>query len=125
MKQVDIIIPIYNAYDDLNICLESLYKNTDLKKNRLILINDKSSDERMRPYLDSQKKENVIVIHNEENQGFSGNINIGMAQSEENDVILLNSDTILTKGWVEKMVECAYANPSTGTVTPLSNNATL
>lgn len=125
MKQIDIIIPIYNAYDDLNICLETLYKNTDLEKHRLILINDKSSDERMRPYLDSQKKKNVIVIHNEENQGFSGNINIGMAQSEENDVILLNSDTVLTKGWVEKMVECAYANPSTGTVTPLSNNATL
>ena len=37
-KRVDIIIPIYNALDDLQVCLTSLYKNTDLKKNRLILI---------------------------------------------------------------------------------------
>ena len=122
---VDIIIPIYNAFEDLQICLESIYKHTDLKKNRLVLINDNSPDERIRPYLDSQKKEGAIVIHNETNKGFSNNINIGMAQSEENDVILLNSDTIVTKNWVEKMVECAYSARCIGTVTPLSNNATL
>lgn len=124
-KGIDIIVPIYNAYDDLQICLDSIYKHTDLNKNRLILINDNSSDERMRYYLDNQQRENVVVIHNESNKGFSNNINIGMAQSEENDVILLNSDTIVTKNWVEKMVACAYSDDSIGTVTPLSNNATL
>lgn len=124
-KGVDIIIPIYNAYDDLQICLDSIYKHTDLRKNRLILINDNSPDERIRYYLDNQQKENVIVIHNESNQGFSNNINLGMEQSEESDVILLNSDTVVTKNWVEKMVECAYSDMSIGTVTPLSNNATL
>ena len=124
-KCVDIIIPIYNAYEDLTICLESLYKNTNLKENRLILINDNSPDERIKPYLEQQRGENIIVIHNECNKGFSNNINIGMAQSEENDVILLNSDTILTANWVEKIVACAYREPSIGTVTPLSNNATL
>lgn len=124
-KCVDIIIPIYNAYEDLTICLESLYKNTNLKENRLILINDNSPDERIKPYLEQQRGENIIVIHNESNKGFSNNINIGMAQSEENDVILLNSDTILTANWVEKIVACAYREPSIGTVTPLSNNATL
>lgn len=121
----DIIIPVYNAYDDLGICLDSVYKYTDLHKNRLILINDNSPDERIKPYLDSQQKENVIIIHNEENKGFSNNINIGMAQSENRDVILLNSDTVVTKNWVEKIVECAYSDYSIGTVTPLSNNATL
>ena len=122
---IDIIIPIYNAYDDLKICLESIYQYTDLLNNRLILINDNSSDERIKSFLDEQKKENVIVIHNEKNKGFSNNINFGMSQSEDKDVILLNSDTIVTKNWVEKMVACAYSDSSIGTVTPLSNNATL
>lgn len=122
---IDIIIPIYNAYDDLKICLESIYQYTDLLNNRLILINDNSSDERIKSFLDEQKKENVIVIHNEKNKGFSNNINLGMSQSEDKDVILLNSDTIVTKNWVEKMVACAYSDSSIGTVTPLSNNATL
>ncbi|MCM1174350.1 MAG: glycosyltransferase [Blautia sp.] len=125
MNSVDIIIPIYNAFEDLEICLNSLYQYTDLKQNRLILINDNSPDERIRPFLDKQARENVIVIHNEINRGFSNNINIGMAQSGVNDVILLNSDTILTSNWVEKMMECAYSSKEIGTVTPLSNNATL
>ena len=122
---IDIVIPIYNAYDDLNICLDSVYKYTDLHKNRLILINDNSSDERIKSYLDSQQKKHVIVIHNGENKGFSNNINIGMAQSENRDVILLNSDTVVTENWVEKIAKCAYSDSSIGTVTPLSNNATL
>lgn len=134
MMSVDIIIPIYNAFDDLQICLRSIYKNTDLQKNRLILINDKSPDERIRPYLDEQighisdktgLQDNIIVIHNETNKGFSNNINLGMEQSAQNDVILLNSDTIVTRNWVEKMVACAYSDGSIGTVTPVSNNATL
>lgn len=122
---VDIIIPVYNAYGDLQICLQSIYQHTEFVENRLILINDKSSDERILTYLDAQKRDNVIVIHNERNRGFSYNINIGMAQSQDRDVILLNSDTIVTKGWVEKMVNCAYSDSFIGTVTPLSNNATL
>ena len=60
---VDIIIPVYNAYDDLMMCLESIYQHTNLNENRVILINDRSSDERIKPYLAAQEKENVIVSH--------------------------------------------------------------
>lgn len=124
---VDIIVPIYNAFEDLRICLDSIYKNTDLQGNRLILINDNSPDERIKPYLDKQSEThgNVIVIHNGSNKGFSANINLGMAQSRDHDVILLNSDTVVTRNWVEKMTACAYSDPAVGTVTPVSNNATL
>lgn len=124
-KKVDIIIPIYNAYDELTRCLESIWRWTDLENNRLILINDNSPDKNIAEYLERIHRENVVVIHNKENKGFSANINIGMAQSEENDVILLNSDTVVTRNWVEKIKACAYSNRTIATVTPLSNNATL
>lgn len=122
----DIIIPIYNAFDDLKSCLESVYRHTNLEQNRLILINDNSSDLRINDYLKIQSnRNNVIIITNSINKGFSANINIGFKQSNNNDVILLNSDTIVTKDWVEKIERCAYSNDWIGTVTPLSNNATL
>ena len=95
-KSVDIIIPVYNAFEDLEICLKSVKRHTNLKKHRVILINDNSSDERIR-----------------------------MEQSEDHDVILLNSDTVVTKDWVEKILICAYSENEIGTVTPVSNNATL
>ena len=123
--KVDIIIPIYNAYDEVVRCIESIKKWTDLEKNRLILVNDNSPDERIKTFLDQLKLTNTIVIHNENNKGFSANINIGMAQSDQNDVILLNSDTVVTQNWIEKLVKCAYSDKAIATVTPLSNNATL
>lgn len=124
-EAVDIIIPIYNGYDDLQLCIPSVKKHTDLTKHRVILINDCSPDVRIAPYLDSLADEHILVLHNEKNLGFSGNVNKGMGLSKERDVILLNSDTIVTEGWVDKIAACAYLEESTGTVTPLSNSATL
>lgn len=121
----DIIIPVYNAFEELKLCLASIYEYTDLKKNRLILIDDNSTDQRIGEYLDGQCAENIIVIHNKQNQGFSANINLGFSQSQTRDVMLLNSDTIVTERWVEKIAACAYSDRSIGTVTPLSNHATI
>lgn len=122
---VDIIVPIYNAYDDLKKCIESVLRYTSLAENRLILINDCSSDMRIAPYIDSLKQKNIIVHHNERNVGFSGNVNYGFAQSSENDVLLLNTDTIVTGDWLKKISRCAAADSQIGTVTPLSNSATI
>ena len=120
-ESVDIIIPVYNAYEDLVTCINSIKRWTDLNKHRLVIINDCSTDERMEPYLEKLKNENCMVIHNKTNQGFSSNINLGMAQSEDRDVILLNSDTVVTQNWVEKLLACAYKDAWTATATPLSN----
>ena len=60
-KSIDVIIPIYNAYEDLQVCLNSIRKNTDIKKHRIILINDNSPDERIRPFLDGIKSEGFLV----------------------------------------------------------------
>lgn len=125
VRTVDVIIPIYNAYEDLVNCINSLNEWTDYTVDRLILINDCSPDERIAPYLDSLRSERIIVIHNEHNVGFSGNINTGIRQSENHDVLLLNSDTVVTRGWLEKIKRCAYSDIAIATVTPLSNNATL
>ncbi len=122
---VDIIIPVFNAYDDLVQCIDSIRKWTDMTKHRLIIVNDCSTDARILPYADSLRGEWCVVIHNKKNQGFSANVNIGMQQSVDRDVILLNSDTVVTKGWVEKLLHCAYRDTSIATVTPLSNNATI
>lgn len=125
---VDIIVPIYNAYDAVTECLNSIVKNTDLKQNRLILINDKSTDDRVLPFLYSFKEKysdlNIIVLENDINLGFVGTVNKGMKYSN-NDVVLLNSDTEVPKNWIENLNECAYSSLDVATATALSNNATL
>lgn len=126
MNKCDIIIPIYNAYDCLTPCIDSVIKNTKFDGNRLILINDCSPDNRVLALLKKYKKKHefIDVYDNKENLGFVGTVNKGMKLSS-NDVVLLNSDTEVTKNWLLKMQTCAYSDDSIATVTPLSNNATL
>lgn len=128
MKNVDIIVPVYNAYEYTEECIKSVLKNTDLNKHRLILINDKSPDEKIMPMLQKYVSENedkqIVVLENEENSGFVKTVNRGMCYSK-NDVILLNSDTEVTNNWLEKMITCAYSNDYIATATALTNNGTI
>ena len=128
MNKIDIIVPVYNAYEYTEECIKSIIKNTDLKNNSLVLIDDKSPDERVLPMLLKYKEEykdlNIIVMNNEKNLGFVKTVNKGMSNTK-NDVILLNSDTEVTKNWIEKINKCAYSNSYIATVTPLTNNGTI
>lgn len=121
---IDIIIPVYNALADLKKCVESIRRHTDLDVDRLILIDDRSPDPAVYPYMQSITQAGIVVLQNQENLGFSGTVNRGLMYSDR-DVILLNSDTIVTEKWADKIVTCAYSDPAIGTVTPFSNNATL
>lgn len=122
---IDIIIPIYNAYEELKKCIESVQEYTSVNDARIILIDDASPDSRVKEYIESIEGSNVIKLYNDINRGFSNNINIGFSLSDENDVMLLNSDTIVTRGWIEKIRACAYLRDDIGMVSPLSNSATI
>ena len=41
------------------------------------------------------------------------------------DVVLLNSDTVVTRGWLDALARCAASDPRIGTITPFSNNAEI
>lgn len=122
---INIIIPVYNAFEELNKCIDSIEQHTDFTSSHVILIDDVSTDYRIRPYLDSLEKDKFTVFYNQSNQGFSANVNKGIESSEDNDVILLNSDTIVTRGWVEKLHECAYSDSSIGIAVPYTNSGTI
>ena len=124
---VSIIIPVYNAYNYLEACVGSVLCKTRFEGAQLILIDDKSTDERVLPLLRKIKKENgatVELIENEKNLGFVGTVNKGLSLSK-NDVVILNSDTEVSEGWMDRLVECAYSDADIATVTPLSSNAGL
>ena len=125
INPVDIVVPVYNGYEDLVLCTDSLRQHTDLSLHRVLLIDDKSPDGRIRPLLEKLAEEQGFeAVFNERNQGFSANVNLGLSWSER-DTVLLNSDTIVTRDWVEKLQRCAYRSDRIATVTPLSNAATL
>lgn len=123
---IDVIIPIYNAFEMTKQCINSVLENTEKGSYRLVLINDNSTDTRINEFIkqfDGDANDN-IVINNEANLGFVKSVNIGMKISD-NDVVLLNSDTEVTENWLNKMKACAYRETTIATVTPLTNNGTI
>jgi GT2 family glycosyltransferase/glycosyltransferase involved in cell wall biosynthesis len=121
----DVLIPIYNAYEHLQRCIDSVLRNTS-GDHPVYLLDDCSPDSRVLPLLRSYEKADarVRVIEASKNMGFIRNVNRGFALSR-NDVVILNSDTEVTGGWLEKMDRCLVSRPDIGIVCPLSNNATI
>ncbi|MGG0185080.1 glycosyltransferase family 2 protein [Bacillus rhizoplanae] len=121
---IEVIIPIYNGYDETKECVESLLNCANELNHHFIFINDKSPDKRILDLLNNINDERVTVLHNEKNLGFVKTVNKGMKLSK-NDVILLNSDTVVTNHWIDKLHKAAYSNSNVGTVTALTNNGTI
>jgi len=115
---VDVIIPVYGAAKDLRACLESVARET---RHRVTLIVDGPQDASVESVLADFP---LRILRNTQRLGFVGSVNRGMRETTS-DVVLLNSDTIVTPRWIEKLIEAAYSSGDVGTVTPLSNHATL
>lgn len=119
----DIIICIHNAYNDVKLCLESVVKYTTPPFS-LILIDD-GSKELTQKYVENFVKihNNTQLVHNNTARGYTYAANQGLKISSAPYVILLNSDTIVTYEWLDRIIECADSDDKIGIVGPLSNTA--
>jgi O-antigen biosynthesis protein len=123
---IDIVVPIYNAPDDLRACIASVFAHTDASAYRLTLIDDGSPDPKISEYLREigQFAPQVRILSNEKNLGFTATVNRAFRETAH-DVLLLNSDTVVTPGWLTAMRVCLESAANIATVTPFSNNAEI
>lgn len=85
-----------------------------------IIVVDNSSRDESVDWLKEQK--NIKLICNSENKGFPKGCNQGMAVAEEgNDILLLNSDTIVTPNWLENLQKALYSADDIGAVSCVTN----
>lgn len=124
---VDVVVPVYQAPQALARCLESLLRHTDFTRCVLVLVADgpqpaetEAGFERLRGELG----ERLLLLRQPSRRGFVAAVNRGMGFSER-DVVLLNSDTVVTAGWLDKLQRAAYTGPRVASATPFSNSATI
>lgn len=123
-ESIDIIICVHNALEDVKVCLSSVLRYTS-DPFRIILVDD-NSDKTTHEFLESfvfQHRNAVLLNNNTENHGYGYSVNIGLRYSTAKYIVLLNSDTIVTKNWVDKMVDCSNSDDNIGIVGPLSNTS--
>ncbi len=120
----DIIIPVYNGLKAVKECLESILEHTPIT-NTVHIYDDASTDPQIKPWLmDMGQQHKHIKIHfNESNLGYLKNTNQAFRDTQK-DVVVLNSDTVVTKNWLSEMAVIAN-EPTVGIVCPLSDHATI
>lgn len=123
---VDVVVPVFDAREHVEPCVESVLRHAR-GDWRLVIVDDASRDADLVRWLDrvAARDPRVSVLRNQENRGFVVSANRGMRQAGGRDVVLLNSDTVVTRGFLEKLAAAAYADDATGIVSPLTNNGTI
>lgn len=122
---VDVIICIHNSLDDVKRCYQSVKSTVYTGGNVGVILVDDGSDGPTRDYLRSIESENpnVTLIRRESAGGYTVAANTGLRASNAKYCALLNSDTIVPKIWLTKIVDIFEKAPDIAIVGPLSNAA--
>lgn len=115
----DVVVPVHNALRSTRNCLRTLRRNAP-DWARIVVVND-GSDERTTAFL--REQEGIVLLENEVNLGFVRTANRGLLFSDAPWVCLLNSDTLMTPGALERMIGRCERDDRIGLCCPLSNNA--
>jgi GT2 family glycosyltransferase len=119
---VSVTIVTFNNLKHTQLCIESIYGKTAYPNFELIIVDNASSDGTP-DYLNSLKEQydNVKIVLNSENLGFAAANNIGIRESKGEYIILLNNDTVVTRGWISGLIKY-LKNPDIGMVGPVTNS---
>ena len=124
-KTHDVIVCVHNGHEDVYRCIDSVTKLWELNSLNNLHIIDDNSDEIMSLYLEEikEKYNYVNVVHLNEQHFYTKAANIGLKESDAHIRTLLNSDTLVTGKWAEKIRTAMAIDDSIGIVGPLSNAA--
>lgn len=125
VPKVSVVVLTYNNKKMNKDCIESILDKTAYANYELIIVDNHSTDDTVEYLKELQESQhtNVKIIFNEENLGFAGGNNCGMQAASGDYVILLNNDTVVTRGWMTSLVkhlendkEYAMCNPVTNSI---------
>jgi len=106
---LSIVILSWNTEALLKQCLESLEEGCEgIGGCEVVVVDNGSTDgssEMVRKYQIRNTKYKIRLVENQSNLGFAKGNNIGIKQARGKYIMLLNSDTIVEKGSLKKMVD--------------------
>lgn len=126
MNLPSVVIPVHNALDCLAPCLDSVQRHT-LAGTRVRVVDDASTDPGVAPLLDEwsgHAPSTWTFQRQHRNLGFVQTVNRAI-RLLDGDVVVLNSDTRVTPGWLERLARCLASDPRIATATPWTNNGEI
>lgn len=114
---ISIVIVNWNTRDLLLGCLESIYENIKGVDFEVVVVDNASSDGSAEAA--GSHFPQATLIPSRENLGFARGNNLALREARGEWVMLLNPDTVISPGSVEKMLEFMREHPEVGIVGPM------
>ncbi len=122
--KTSVVVLVWNALEYVRKCVDSLLEHTGADCE-LIFVDNGSQPETLEYLAElAGNHERIQAIFNGENLGFAAGNNVGMAAARGRYICLLNSDTVVTDGWLEHMIHAMEDKPRVGLVGPVTNSIT-
>nr|WP_277814869.1 glycosyltransferase [Galbitalea soli] len=119
---VTVVVPVFNGGDVVERCLLSVVNHS--RDARIVALDDASTDPATRAMLDRLAGEGVIeLLRNPENLGYTRTVNRAIQISGRDDLVLLNSDTVVGPLWLQRLRWTAYSLNGVSAVSGFSNSA--
>jgi len=121
-------IPVFNAAEQFARCLASVMRHAT---NELVVLiaDDASADPAIegiaRGLAGERDGLRVLYQRRPKNIGFVRNLNAVFVDVAPADVVILNSDCVVTQGWFERLRQAAYSDSRVATASTLTNHGTI
>ncbi len=112
MKQLDIIIVSYNTAEYTKRAIQSVYDETHTTAFNIVVVDNASPDNSVEVIRNNFP--DVQLIESKENLGFAGGVNLGAKAVNSDYVLLLNPDTIILDGAIDKLMQFAQEKSKSG-----------
>ena len=109
MPKVSVIVPVYNAQDYLEKCLDSIVNQT-LKDIEIICINDGSKDNSLKILQDYANRDSRIVVISQNNKGQGTARNEGIKIANGEYIALVDNDDQIDLNFLEVACKKAEEN---------------
>lgn len=119
---VTVIVPVHDAPEFVEPCLQSVIHNL-APNDRLVIVDDGSGPKAAAVCDRAAEKDAVTLVRHSEAKGFPQAANAGLESSNSPFSIVLNSDTLVPRGWSDRLVERLLAHEEAAAVGPVSNAA--
>lgn len=116
MIRLSILIVNWNTRELLNECLEAVYRTTQALSPEVIVVDNGSTDGSQELVMRAFPQ--TRLVQNQQNLGFAPANNQGLALSQGQAILLLNSDAFLQDSVATEMLEWLEAHPHAGIIGP-------
>ncbi len=118
----DLVVPVFNAIHHVRTCLTGIRRHATMPYH-LYLVDDASDSHTTEAVkkLVGEFGTTATYLRNTHNLGYLPSANLGGRQGNNAHLVLINSDTFVTPGFLERTFKAFESDPAIGVVTAMSN----